>query len=932
MHPGAFGIDPLAKDHGSTLAQGGRHKKGKNHLQASISLCPKRKQQHLSGGKEGQIAETRGDSLAVELQGCLVLVSQVSTQILSAVPTSVSPKKDGNCPPPNWRKDHQNWRKTHKKKQPSEHRAADSLKAPLLPRSISPSVLSPMAIRWAGLSALALWCFLLIFDAPNDRRGRRLQNFQGTAVASALHFLECPSWHRTSVTRVVAGVLVALSCVTLVGLLVSVGMLCLQKAWRLDSPGVLLKQKMAGMEIQSVLKYGALVTIAASVAVAALLSEPAAVRLAPALHQHISVPLDLTQCRVHFLHTPELFPIRAGADLSIQEQNQRQEYFVSILLWLTLAGFLAGTLLTLLGNACRGQRQHVYAPLDADNPALALRLCEHVGIHAVCAGLTVLAVATERLDLKAGACWEMYVVWATVMIGRSLVLATYFTCSLPTESELPLFGFPVIQSILPVLGEPLDIFKDWLFIGLAMSKWTWQGISIAAVGLLALFLSNAYMRQHHAEELARMLSPIRESCFPSKGGFLVRQTSPAKLAVVLSEDLPQACLQSLFAACYGGSTTQHVFIAIGCVKAAMCLSLRAAVLQSEGRWGEAYEASLEFYKMKVSLLSATMGPRRLVTLHAQAGLAQTLHKLGKHEEALHIEEEVRAARAEILGDRHPDTINAQVSVAITLQALGRSKEALQMKQEVLTARAAILGDRHPDTISAQATLATTLQALGKKKEALHMEQKVLAARAEILGDRHPDTIKARNNLASTLHGLGRYEDALHMEQEVLTARATILGDRHPDTIHAQANLADTLRKLGKHEKALQMEQEVMAARAEVLGERHPDTIKSRNHLANALHGLSRYEEALQMKREVLAATWLLLGNLLHFCLLWFTGKSTRLLKFVIFPPLPTSTKATAERFGDCHPDTINARNNVATTLHALGKHKEAELVRSKLEP
>ena len=39
-------------------------------------------------------------------------------------------------------------------------------------------------------------------------------------------------------------------------------------------------------------------------------------------------------------------------------------------------------------------------------------------------------------------------------------------------------------------------------------------------------------------------------------------------------------------------------------------------------------------------------------------------------------------------------------------------------------------------------------------------------------------------------------------------------------------------------------------------------------------------------------TWLLLGNILHVCLLWFSGKSHFTAKIVFFAPLPTSTKNT----------------------------------------
>ena len=46
-----------------------------------------------------------------------------------------------------------------------------------------------------------------------------------------------------------------------------------------------------------------------------------------------------------------------------------------------------------------------------------------------------------------------------------------------------------------------------------------------------------------------MLTPVKQLCLARrKESFLARNTAPVKLAMALTEDLPQACVQSLFAA------------------------------------------------------------------------------------------------------------------------------------------------------------------------------------------------------------------------------------------------------------------------------------------------------------------------------------------------------------------------------------------------
>ena len=58
------------------------------------------------------------------------------------------------------------------------------------------------------------------------------------------------------------------------------------------------------------------------------------------------------------------------------------------------------------------------------------------------------------------------------MLASSLVQAIYFTVILPKETQVPHFGPEVVMPILPVLGEPLDCIKDWLFVGVAFSQRT----------------------------------------------------------------------------------------------------------------------------------------------------------------------------------------------------------------------------------------------------------------------------------------------------------------------------------------------------------------------------------------------------------------------------------------------------------------------------
>ncbi|CAE7792121.1 NPHP3 [Symbiodinium sp. CCMP2592] len=648
--------------------------------------------------------------------------------------------------------------------------------------------------------------------------------------------------------------------------------------------------------------------------------------------------------QLHLLGRPEhILPLHAGGQLSKSEQEQRFDYYVSSILVLILASYLLGELLTRLGREGRRLAAWMRSALPPSFTPLPVhghqnednergqgfcwhRVFWHLVLHIFCATLALRSSATGRLDAHDGLCWEVYEFWVLIMLLIYVLQAVGLALCLPSDCEVPSLGYPIVQAVLPILGEPLDVFKDWLFIGLALATQSYFGYILATLGVLVLFISGAYMQAFHSNDLLKQLSPV-QAILHRKVSFLDGQTSPAKLAVALTEDLPQALLQSVFVIVYGGSTMQFLFIGVSCIKIIACLVLRAAVLRDEQRHAEAWEAQARFLKLLLAFFQGILSQQHSWALEVKTDMAITLTELGRFEEALQMEQEVLAARTEALGARHPDTLSTQGNMAVTLKELGRFEEALQMEQEVLAARTEALGARHPDTRSTQGNVAITLTELGRFEEALQMEQEVLAARTEALGARHPDTLSTQGNMAATLKELGRFEEALQMVQEVLAARTEALGARHPDTLSAQGNMADTLRSLGRFGEALQMGQEVLAAWTEALGARHPDTLLARANMADTLRSLGRFEEALQMGQEVLAARIDSLGARHPDTLLAQGNMADTLRSLGRFEEaLQMGQEVLAARIdslGARHPDTLLAQGNMADTLRSLGRFEEA---------
>ncbi|CAE7791733.1 KCNB2 [Symbiodinium sp. CCMP2592] len=262
----------------------------------------------------------------------------------------------------------------------------------------------------------------------------------------------------------------------------------------------------------------------------------------------ISLPKDwrqLASC-LHLLDRPEhALPSHAGSQLSKSEQEQRFDYYVSSIFWLIFAFFVLGELLTRLGREgrrlaawMRSEPPPSFTPLrvhghqNEDNEhgqgllpqpvhghkneenELGQGFCWHrvfwqLALHIFCATLALLSSATGRLDAHDGLCWEVYEFWVLIMLLIYVLQAVGLVLCLPNDCEVPSLGYPIVQAVLPILGEPLDVFKDWLFIGLAVATQSYFGYILAALGVLVLFISGAYMQAFHANDLLKQLSPVQ---------------------------------------------------------------------------------------------------------------------------------------------------------------------------------------------------------------------------------------------------------------------------------------------------------------------------------------------------------------------------------------------------------------------------------------
>ena len=246
---------------------------------------------------------------------------------------------------------------------------------------------------------------------------------------------------------------------------------------------------------------------------------------------------------------------------------------------------------------------------------------------------------------------------------------------------------------------------------------------MAGTGVGILIASNVYMLQYHPKELAAGLLPVRAVGLIAWSGrppenLMMKQTSPAKLAVAITEDLPQAGLQSLFVLVYGGSPLQHFFIIVSVLKALACLVLRATIMQNEGRFGDAYEALVVYYRLKWTIARTVLGESSTFSLEARHNLGKSLSDLGCHAEALDVLRDVLAAKEQALGLMHPSTLKTQDNIAVQMSELGQNVEALAAWTELLAAQQQALGPTHPDTLRSKGNFAKSLRHVGQHSDAV----------------------------------------------------------------------------------------------------------------------------------------------------------------------------------------------------------------------
>jgi serine/threonine protein kinase len=266
------------------------------------------------------------------------------------------------------------------------------------------------------------------------------------------------------------------------------------------------------------------------------------------------------------------------------------------------------------------------------------------------------------------------------------------------------------------------------------------------------------------------------------------------------------------------------------------------------------KTAAEQFQAAHTIYAKQYGPDHADTLQSAHRLAVAYFGLGRHAEALALNEETLARRKAKLGPDHPDTINSMQNLAISYYKLGRYAEAVRLYEDTL---ALLKANPDADEHTAQATLLCTsnlalgYKALGRHDDALRLREAALALMKAKLGPHHPHTLWSMGMLADSWDEAGRHADAAKLHEEALALQKASLRPDHPETLHGMNRLATSYTALGRHAEALKLREETLALRKAKLGPDHPDTLWSMWTVADSLVTLGRGAEAVPIIDECL---------------------------------------------------------------------------------
>ena len=308
--------------------------------------------------------------------------------------------------------------------------------------------------------------------------------------------------------------------------------------------------------------------------------------------------------------------------------------------------------------------------------------------------------------------------------------------------------------------------------------------------------------------------------------------------------------------------------------------------------------------------------------------ARMYHYQRRFEEAEALQTEILDTRRRVLGEDHPQVADSVSALAAVKLLQRETEEALALYDQAARLREQAPGGQHPGTLQDMRQMATRLLARRRHEAAERLYLDNFQAQREQYGVDDERTLWTMSCLASLYWALGRYDDAEPIRLQIVDSRRRVLGDGHQETLNALDGLGVLHTWQKRYEDALKLFREIVETNMRLRGPDDVRTIAAVERLAYGLQGAKHFEAATQLMQEQLAGLTERLGSdapetLTCKLRLAFIHKAHRKYDAAEarFRELWES-----KAFGEEHPKTLQAGNQLAVALRRLGRLGDAAAV------
>lgn len=315
--------------------------------------------------------------------------------------------------------------------------------------------------------------------------------------------------------------------------------------------------------------------------------------------------------------------------------------------------------------------------------------------------------------------------------------------------------------------------------------------------------------------------------------------------------------------------------------AAIELRWLGAVLVGLSRFEEAEAFSLR----ALSIFEQQLGPDDPLTARAMVTLGTIYRRQERFEEAIPFLEKAVAIERREASD--PTALGrALYNLGIVYAQVGRYDDAEAVYKDGIDVWTRAYGEAHSEVAKMELALATLYRRQRRSTEAEAGLLRALDISVKALGPDHPNVAFAANNLGSVYLEMERYDlaDANYRRAQEIFEKS--YGPKHPNVSMVLANRGQLAWGAGRWQEAEVLLRQALAIDQETSGPEHTDVGWDLHVLANLERDRGRYTEAEELYR-----------------------RSFAILDKVLEPD---------------HPDLVQAREEYAVFLRAVGRGDEAD--------